>query len=120
MFSLGLSPMPSELSIQVNPKASYDPWQTYRYRIELPPNSKGKSLCTGWIYPVKQWHREQWPYRDSCRIVGNERIVQETWGGPKYPLPFIGEYRAHAYLFDPSTQTGDTVWATFTLNGASP
>lgn len=55
--------------------------------------------------------------RDSCRVVGTERLIQESWGGAKYPLPFVGEYKAYAYLFDPKTKTAKEAWTSFRIEG---
>ena len=104
----------SELGLIINPPMVATKWDILHYRITLPANTKGHALCTGWVYPVLQWYIDQWPYRDSCVILdGTRRIVDVYWGGPHYPLPYPGEYRGHAYLFDPKTRTSREVKANF-------
>lgn len=36
---------------------------------------------------------DEWPQRRSCRTADHNYIYEE-WGGPRFPLPFLGEYEA--------------------------
>lgn len=67
----------------------------YLIRLDKP----GRVICTGWVYPVVQWHQEDWPLRRSCR-VSDFKSVSESWGGKKYPLPLIGEYIAFVEVYE--------------------
>src|SRR3990167_9415261 len=95
------------LRLQISPLGTSNRWEEFHYLIHLPENSAGKALCSGWQYPVVQWLSENWPQRDSCRVMGRERVLIETWGGPKYPLPYVGEYIGYVYLFDSKTKTSE-------------
>ena len=78
------------LALTVTPSFIQTGWQEVRFDITLP---KTGWVCTGWRYPVSQWFTDQWPYRKSCRQADSLRF-EETWGGPKYPFPYVGEYVA--------------------------
>lgn len=82
------------VSLEVSPKIIWkysQGWGQVRYLIRIA--KPGSEICTGWLYPVVQWHIDQWPARISCRTV-DRNIIEETWGGARYPLPYVGEYRA--------------------------
>lgn len=36
---------------------------------------------------------DEWPVRRSCRTA-DFRYIEEEWGGPRFPLPYIGDYEA--------------------------
>lgn len=79
------------LKLDVTPSHAFAPYAVFEYDITLP--YLGKELCSGWVYPIQQWYKDQWPYRKSCRKPIVRRFI-ETWGGPRYPLPFPGTYTA--------------------------
>lgn len=112
LLSLSLAPVP--LDLQVSLPGVYSPWPEVLYTIRI-TEPKGKVLCHGWFYPVLQWYIDEWPQRASCRFLTTEHIIQERWGGPYWPLPYAGEYRAFADLFDPLTRSHILVWKTFTI-----
>ena len=89
------------LELTVSPHAAYS-WNysgghaEFNYTVHL---AKAPAwLCTGWVYPIYQWYPDQWPMRRSCRLV-DRRIIQESWGGRRMPLPHIGVYNAFAELY---------------------
>ena len=85
-----LATLLSLFSLLVTPPFQHGRWSEVTYTARIP--SPGR-VCTGWAYPVTQWHQDQWPSRRSCRD-SSQTLFQERWGGPHYPFPFNGEYEA--------------------------
>ena len=73
-------------------------------------------LCTGWTYPVEQWPADQDPTRASCRWE-DRQLLQESWGGRRMPLPYVGEYIAFARLYasEKASSPSITVIQSFTV-----
>jgi hypothetical protein len=67
------------------------------YRIHVPV--VGHAICTGWRYPVLQFWEDQWPQRRSCRTA-EFHSIEEVWGGPRFPFPYIGDYEAFVEYYD--------------------
>jgi len=98
MLILLVSPAPDKLTLDVRPMLTTSQWDEVWYTIKGP--IKDQWICSGWFYPIVQLHREEWPQRHSCRMV-NRHIYQEAWGGPKWPFPHEGEYKAYVKLYLP-------------------
>lgn len=100
LLCLGLSDTPasSPVSLDILPKAAYNSGRyqaaEFTYTIHL---TEPGWFCHGWMYPILQWHEDEWPRRVSCRIT-DWKLIQERWGGFAWPLPYPGEYTGFAQL----------------------
>lgn len=101
LFAFLLSLATVTASFQVTPKVfyHYDGVKFGEVHYTTTLDQPGRLICTGWIYPIYNIDKEDWPLRRSCRIV-DRRIIQEAWGGKRYPLPFIGKYLAFLEVYD--------------------
>lgn len=108
-FVVGFAVMPGHaaavIELTVSPHVAYR-WNyasghaefVYTVRLDFVRDNEPGWLCTGWTYPVEQWHDDQYPTRASCRWE-DRQLLQESWGGRRMPLPYVGEYIAFARLY---------------------
>ena len=65
-------------------------WGEITYIIRL---SEPSWICTGWRLVVPGMNEDETPQRWHCRVE-DFKYFTETWGGPRYPFPYFGEYEA--------------------------
>ena len=81
------------LSLQITPAHAFsgNGYNKATFHYTIRGVERGDWICTGWEYPIYGLQRDTWPLRRSCREV-NFRIIEEDWGGWRFPLPYPGEY----------------------------
>lgn len=97
---------PAPLTLDITPRAAYD-WNgvkaaVFRYRVRI-AEPKGKILCTGWVYPVVQFHRDEWPYRRSC-FAPEFHTYDILWRAEELANGLPGDYTGFAQLYGPDSQ----------------
>lgn len=97
------SPSPESQSqslfLQITPSHAYD-WdgqQAAKFTYFIRGITAYPIICTGWVYPILQYYRDEWPMRRSCR-ASDFSTITETWGG-RIPLPYTGDYIAFVELY---------------------
>ena len=107
--AVSLLPLPAPLpgsdiiSLTASPVMLQTRWHELHVMIQL---DQPRGICSGWFFADPTLSQDEWPKRESCRSV-RFKFVEEWWGGPSYPWPYIGKYVAFVYT---QTATANTTF----------